>query len=121
MQEGYLIDKEFFKFIEPKLNLDNNEPYYNELFKRSNNDNIKNFPSKKIQSQIFYFNNKQLICPINFDIINKGTFGKISKILNNKIPRNLYEKVDYISINDGFIFMPKNNNFLFNNNNYIYS
>ena len=119
MQEGYLIDIEFFKFMENNLNLDNNEPYYSELFKRSNNDNVKNFPSKKIQSQILIINNKQLICPINFDIINKETFGKISKILNNKIPRYLYEKVDYISINDGFIFMPKNNNFLFYNNNYI--
>ena len=105
--------------MEPNLNSDNNEPYYGYLIEKSNNENVKNFLSKKIQSQILIINNKQIICPINFDVINKGTFDKICKILNNKIPRNLYEKVDYISINDGFIFMPKNNNFLFNNN-YIY-
>ena len=118
MKEGYLIDKEFFKFMESYLNLDNDEPYYDQLLKSSTN-NIKNLYSKKIQGQLFIINNKQLIYPINFDVINKETFGKISKILNNKIPKDLYEKIYYININDGFIFMPKNNNFLFNNN-YIY-
>ena len=52
MQEGYLIDKEFFKFMEPKLNLDNNEPYYSDLIEKSNNNNVKNFPSRKIQGKI---------------------------------------------------------------------
>ena len=48
MKEGYLIDKEFFKFMESYLNLDNDEPYYDQLLKSSTN-NIKNFYSKKIK------------------------------------------------------------------------
>ena len=117
IEDGYLIDKVFYIFMLQYLNLDNNEPYNNQIL---NKNNINDFNTYKIQRTFSIINNKKLYYPIDFDIISKPTFDKINKILMLKTPNNLFEEIKYFKINNRFIFISKNNNFLFNNNNLIY-
>ena len=115
--DGYLVTKEFVKLMSPVINLDNNNAYYSQIM---NNNNINDFNLIKIQTSSLTINNIALYYPINFDLMDKKTFDKYNKNEYNKIPKNLFEEIKYIQINGGFIFISKNNNFLFNNNNLLY-
>ena len=115
IRKGYLIDQKFFKSMSPILNLDNNNAYYTKFFEAK-----IDFKSNKIQNASLTKNNIVLYYPINFYIINNETFDKINKTANNTLKINLFEEINFIKVNGGIIFAPKNNNFLFNNNNLIY-
>ena len=115
IRKGYLIDQKFFKSMSPILNLDNNNAYYTKFFEAK-----IDFKSNKIQNASLTKNNIVFYYPINFYIINNETFDKINKTANNTLKINLFEEINFIKVNGGIIFAPKNNNFLFNNNNLIY-
>ena len=98
-QPLYLIHKKFMEIMKPP---------------------VHGIPTDFKQYKIKYHQtNNGFIFPMDFDIIEKETLDKINNFLNNMVPQNIFEEIYYIPINDGFIFIPKNNH-IPNQNNLIY-
>ena len=98
-QPLYLIHKKFMEIMKPP---------------------VHGIPTDFKQYKIKYYQtNNGFIFPMDFDIIEKETLDKINKFLNNMVAQNIFEEIYYIPINDGFIFIPKNNH-IPSQNNLIY-
>ena len=123
-QFGYLIDKNICKSILNKINnekLDNN--FYNEnptiLFGFNNNIAKTNINQIKFDS-IFKDNNQSLYYPIDFDIIEQTKFNQIQYLIKENIAKISIEEINLIEYNQYCILIPKNNNFINENNHLIY-
>ena len=111
-KQFFLIDKNFFDIISPKLNLENNG-----IFTQINVP--QNISQNGINYSIVNINHKQFYYPTNFNIIYKTMFSKINNIYKNQSVQNLVEEIYLIPVNGGFFFSFKNNMFV-NINNLIY-
>ena len=111
-KQFFLIDKNFFDIISPKLNLENNG-----IFTQINVP--QNISQNGINYSIVNTNNKQFYYPSYFNIIDKAMFSKINSIYKNQSVQNLVEEIYLIPVNGGFFFSFKNNMFV-NINNLIY-
>ena len=101
-KQFFLIDKDFFDIISPKLNKDNNDIYPQINVPQNNSNNVINYSFVNI-------NNKPLYYPTNFNVIDKTLFSQIISIYKNQSVKNLVEEIYLIPVNGGFFCSFKNN------------
>ena len=119
-QVYYLIDKELFNLFSSFLTDEENKEVYlgeipmkNSIIVHENEQNKIKLPQKII-------NGKNIIYPINLEIIDKSIFDKFSNIDKNHSINNLVEEINLTRINGGFAFMLKNNKSIINNDKIIF-
>ena len=126
-KQYYLINEKLYELIEKNdlfTTINDKNIDYNK--KNKHIQNIESILNTKIKKYEIVFkrtkNNKNEIInfPTNFNIIKQSQFNSIQNIFKDNKSKNIIEEIDFISVLEYCILIPKSNNFQNHNKKYIY-